>query len=232
MVASNLDLELRAVARAERKKLLVELPAYLGPIIIIIAVLFSVLSSLGVNTAPLLAGAGVMGLAIGFGAQTLVKDVVSGVFFLLDDAFRMGEYVDVGGMPGTVQKISIRSMHLRDAKGPIHIVPYGSISKLTNISFLPSVFTTVNLFMGYLAVVQIFKTNYITASYLVIFGVVMDGFDGTIARLTKTESSFGMQFDSLVDAVTFGLVSGIMIYQWGFQTLNFQFGQIIGFIFD
>lgn len=79
--------------------------------------------------------------------------------------------------------------------------------------------------------VQIFKTNYITASYLVVFGVVMDGFDGTIARLTKTESSFGMQFDSLVDAVTFGLVPGIMIYQWGFQTLNFQFGQIIGFIF-
>jgi len=101
--------------------------------IIVLTVLLA-LGQLGVNITPLLAGAGVLGLAIGFGAQTLVKDVVSGVFFLLDDAFRMGEYIDVGGMPGTVQKISIRSMHLRDAKGPIHIVPYGSISKLTNMS--------------------------------------------------------------------------------------------------
>jgi len=101
--------------------------------IVVLTILFA-LGELGVNTTPLLAGAGVLGLAIGFGAQTLVKDVVSGVFFLFDDAFRMGEYVDVGGMPGTVQKISIRSMHLRDAKGPIHIVPYGSISKLTNMS--------------------------------------------------------------------------------------------------
>jgi small-conductance mechanosensitive channel len=101
--------------------------------IVVLTVLLA-LGQLGVNITPLLAGAGVLGLAIGFGAQTLVKDVVSGVFFLLDDAFRMGEYIDVGGMPGTVQKISIRSMHLRDAKGPIHIVPYGSISKLTNMS--------------------------------------------------------------------------------------------------
>jgi len=101
---------------------------------IVVLTILLALSQLGVNITPLLAGAGVLGLAIGFGAQTLVKDVVSGVFFLLDDAFRMGEYIDVGGMTGTVQKISLRSMHLRDAKGPIHIVPYGSISKLTNMS--------------------------------------------------------------------------------------------------
>jgi small-conductance mechanosensitive channel len=76
----------------------------------------------------------VLGLAIGFGAQTLVKDIVSGVFFLLDDAFRHGEYIDVGGTEGTVEKISIRSLQLRAVKGPIHVVPYGSISKLTNMS--------------------------------------------------------------------------------------------------
>ena len=92
------------------------------------------LSNLGFNITPLLAGAGVLGLAIGFGAQALVKDVVSGVFFLLDDAFRVGEFIDVGGTMGAVEKISIRSMQLRGAKGPIHIVPYGEISKLTNHS--------------------------------------------------------------------------------------------------
>lgn len=101
--------------------------------IIMLTVLLA-LGQVGVNTAPLLAGAGVLGLAIGFGAQTLVKDVVSGVFFLLDDAFRMGEYIDVGGTAGTVEKISIRSIQLRGVKGPVHIIPYGSMSSLTNLS--------------------------------------------------------------------------------------------------
>ncbi len=92
------------------------------------------LSQLGVNIAPLLAGAGVIGLAIGFGAQTLVKDIVSGAFFLMDDAFRIGEFIDANGTIGTVEKISIRSLQLRSARGPIHIVPYGEISKITNNS--------------------------------------------------------------------------------------------------
>lgn len=92
------------------------------------------LSQMGVNITPLLAGAGVLGLAIGFGAQTLVKDIVSGVFFLLDDAFRAGEFIDVGGTAGTVEKISVRSMQLRGVRGPIHVLPYGSINQLTNHS--------------------------------------------------------------------------------------------------
>jgi small-conductance mechanosensitive channel/DNA-directed RNA polymerase subunit RPC12/RpoP len=92
------------------------------------------LSSLGVNIAPLLAGAGVVGLAIGFGAQTLVRDIVSGIFFLVDDAFRLGEYVDVGDVKGTVERISIRSMTLRHHRGPLNTVPYGMIRRLINSS--------------------------------------------------------------------------------------------------
>ena len=101
--------------------------------IITITVLLA-LSQLGVNIAPLLAGAGVLGLAIGFGAQTLVKDVVSGVFFLLDDAFRLGEFITVGSTNGVVSKISVRSLQLRQDTGQLHIVPYGSMSQLTNNS--------------------------------------------------------------------------------------------------
>ena len=101
--------------------------------IVIMTVLLA-LSQLGVNIAPLLAGAGVLGLAIGFGAQTLVKDIVSGVFFLMDDAFRIGEFIAVGQTMGVVQKISVRSIHLRQDTGPIHIIPYGSMSQLTNNS--------------------------------------------------------------------------------------------------
>ncbi|WP_299475094.1 mechanosensitive ion channel family protein [uncultured Roseibium sp.] len=92
------------------------------------------LSQLGINITPLLAGAGVIGLAVGFGAQTLVQDVVSGVFFLMDDAFRLGEFIDTGGAQGTIEKISLRSLQLRGTKGAVHIVPYGQIPKLTNLS--------------------------------------------------------------------------------------------------
>ncbi|MEO1689507.1 MAG: mechanosensitive ion channel domain-containing protein, partial [Pseudomonadota bacterium] len=96
--------------------------------------LFAALSSLGVNVAPLVAGAGVVGLAIGFGAQTLVKDVVSGIFFLIDDAFRRGEYIDLGSVKGTVERISVRSLQLRHHLGAVHTIPFGDIAALTNYS--------------------------------------------------------------------------------------------------
>ena len=101
---------------------------------IVIVFLLLGLGNIGIDTTPLLAGAGIAGLAIGFGAQKLVTDVVSGVFFLVDDAFRTGEYVEVEGTMGTVEKISIRSMQLRHHKGPVHTIPYGEIPKITNFS--------------------------------------------------------------------------------------------------
>ena len=92
------------------------------------------LSQAGVDIAPLIAGASVFGLAIGFGAQKLVSDVVSGLFFLVDDAFRTGEFIDVGGTMGAVEKISVRSVQLRHHLGAVHTIPYGDISKVTNYS--------------------------------------------------------------------------------------------------
>ena len=93
-----------------------------------------VLSSLGVNIGPLIAGAGVLGLAIGFGAQTLVKDIISGVFFLMDDAFRVGDFIETGGTKGMVEHISLRSLRLRNPRGPIHTIPFGSMGTVTNNS--------------------------------------------------------------------------------------------------
>ncbi|APX11700.1 mechanosensitive ion channel family protein [Tateyamaria omphalii] len=112
------------------------LPLILGVSQAAIIVLFLLLglSNAGVDTTPLLAGAGIVGLAIGFGAQKLVTDVVSGIFFLIDDAFRTGEYVAVDSTMGTVEKISIRSMQLRHHRGPVHTLPYGEIPKITNYS--------------------------------------------------------------------------------------------------
>ena len=94
----------------------------------------SVLVSVGVNVWPLITGLSVFGLAIGFGSQALVKDVVSGLFFLVDDAFRMGEYIETSGAKGTVEKISVRSVTLRNARGPVATVPYGQMGKIQNFS--------------------------------------------------------------------------------------------------
>ena len=103
-------------------------------ITIVVLAAFAILGELGINILPILAGAGVVGLAIGFGAQTLVKDIISGVFFLVDDAFRKGEYIDIGTVKGSVEKISLRSMQLRHHNGPLHTIPFGDIRHVTNFS--------------------------------------------------------------------------------------------------
>jgi len=101
---------------------------------VIIMMALTVLSSLGVNIGPLLAGAGVLGIAIGFGAQTLVRDIVSGVFFLIDDAFRVGEYIEMGDLRGTVESMSLRSLRVRHHRGAVHTIPFGELTSLTNHS--------------------------------------------------------------------------------------------------
>jgi small-conductance mechanosensitive channel len=96
--------------------------------------LLSMLVSIGVNVWPLITGLSIFGLAIGFGSQALVKDIVSGLFFLIDDAFRMGEYIETSGAKGTVEKISVRSVSLRHPRGALASVPYGQIGKIQNFS--------------------------------------------------------------------------------------------------
>ncbi len=96
--------------------------------------LLIVLTELGINTAPLIAGASVFGLAISFGSQALVRDIVSGIFFMADDAFRVGEYIDTGKLKGTVEGMSVRSLRLRHQNGQVHTVPFGQIQSVTNYS--------------------------------------------------------------------------------------------------
>jgi small-conductance mechanosensitive channel len=125
------DEELRR--RARIRTLLPVLRNFLFIFVLIIASL-SALAAMGLQIAPLLAGAGVVGIAVGFGAQTLVRDVLSGVFFLLDDAFRVGELIESGGISGTVETFSLRSVKLRHYKGPLHTVPFGDLKAITNYS--------------------------------------------------------------------------------------------------
>ncbi|MGI3903776.1 MAG: mechanosensitive ion channel family protein [Janthinobacterium lividum] len=93
-----------------------------------------VLAALGVEIGPLIASAGVVGVAIGFGAQTLVKDIISGIFYLIDDAFRIGEYIQSGTYKGTVESFSLRSVKLRHQRGALYTIPFGSLGAVQNLS--------------------------------------------------------------------------------------------------
>lgn len=92
------------------------------------------LSALGVDVAPLVAGAGVVGVAVGFGAQTLVHDIISGIFYLLDDAFRVGEYIQTGHYKGNVESFSLRSIKLRHHRGALFTIPFGQLGAIENNS--------------------------------------------------------------------------------------------------
>lgn len=106
---------------------------FVGVTILGVAII-AALSEIGVNITPLLAGAGIFGLAISFGSQSLVRDIVAGLFFMVDDAFRVGEYIEAGRLRGTVERISLRSLRLRHHNGQMHTVPFGQLGSITNHS--------------------------------------------------------------------------------------------------
>ena len=112
------------------------LPLLRNTLLIALAVIAVIvaLATLGLDIGPLLAGLGVLGIAIGFGAQSLVRDVISGIFFLMEDAFRVGEYIDTGRLRGTVEGMSLRSVRLRHQNGQVHTIPFGQVLSVTNYS--------------------------------------------------------------------------------------------------
>ena len=101
-------------------------------VIILIFVVLSVLTEIGVNVAPLIAGAGVVGIAVGFGSQRLVQDVITGIFLLFEDAVAVGDVVQLGGLSGVVEHLSIRSIKLRAVDGSLHIIPFSAVTSVTN----------------------------------------------------------------------------------------------------
>jgi len=104
-------------------------------IILVVICTITTMANLGINVAPLLAGAGVVGLAIGFGSQQLVQDVITGLFILIEDTIAIGDWVVLdSGHAGTVESLTIRTLRLRDAKGFVHSVPFGQIKAVTNQS--------------------------------------------------------------------------------------------------
>ena len=119
--------------RARMRTLLPIFRNILFVVVTAVAVLMA-LSAMGVQIGPLVAGAGVVGIAVGFGAQTFARDVIAGLFYLLDDAFRVGEYIQAGNYKGTVEGFSIRSVRLRHHRGPVYTVPFSLLGAVQNQS--------------------------------------------------------------------------------------------------
>jgi small-conductance mechanosensitive channel len=113
------------------------LPLFRTAILCVIVVMTSliVLSHIGIDIAPLLAGAGVVGVAIGFGSQALVKDIITGLFILMEDQIAVGDVVDVGKEhAGVVEAISVRTIRLRDQAGAVHTVPFSEVTSVKNLT--------------------------------------------------------------------------------------------------
>lgn len=115
--------------RAETLTRLIRKAVLIGLWIIVALI---ILKELGVEIAPILAGAGILGLAVGFGAQNLVRDVISGFFFILEDQVRVGDVAVVNGTGGLVEQINFRTIVLRDLEGVVHVFPNGTVSTLSN----------------------------------------------------------------------------------------------------
>ncbi len=114
-------------------------------IMIIIVAIMMIIQEVGIEVGPLLAGAGIVGLAVGFGGQYLIRDIITGLFLMLENQYRIGDVVNIEGLSGAVQDISLRKTTLRDLNGTVHHIPHGSITKISNLS---KDFARVNLDMG------------------------------------------------------------------------------------
>ncbi len=120
---------------SDRKKRLATLDALMTAVIKVavwIVAILMIITEIGINTAPLLASAGIVGIALGFGAQSLIKDFVSGIFIISENQYRVGDVIEIAGANGTVENVGIRTTVLRDMSGYVHHVPNGLIDVTTN----------------------------------------------------------------------------------------------------
>ncbi|MGP9658089.1 mechanosensitive channel protein [Halomonas sp. AOP31-B1-25] len=132
LIEHKLNLETGSGELSARAKTLLSLFRNVLAIAMVTITGMIVLSEIGINIGPLIAGAGVLGLAIGFGAQKLVQDVITGVFIQVENAMNTGDVVTVGGVTGTAERLSIRSVGIRDLSGTYHIVPFSSVDTVSN----------------------------------------------------------------------------------------------------
>ena len=123
-----------SVEREKRARTLTRLIQNVSNAFIVAAAGLMILDKLGINITPILTGAGILGLAVGFGAQTLVKDVIAGFFLILENQIRVGDSAEINGVGGLVEAVHLRTIILRDVRGAVHVIPCGSIATLANLT--------------------------------------------------------------------------------------------------
>jgi moderate conductance mechanosensitive channel len=135
-IQQHLDRLQREAQLAKSARLRTLLPLLRTTLLITIAIVagLMILSEIGINIAPLLAGAGIVGVAIGFGSQKLVQDLITGIFLLLENAMQVGDNVTVSGLSGVVENLSVRTIRLRAGDGSVHIIPFSSVTSVTNVN--------------------------------------------------------------------------------------------------
>src|SRR2546423_7764645 len=121
-------------AREQRARTAAKLVRNIGRALLTVIAVLMVLSQLGFNMSPLLASAGVVGLAVSFGSQSLVRDYVTGFFLQLEHQFALGDVIRIGNVEGAVENITLRLVYLRDGNGALHIIPNGTITQVTNLT--------------------------------------------------------------------------------------------------
>jgi small conductance mechanosensitive channel len=144
----NVGTTLDALERAKRARTLGSLIRNVAAALIVGIAALMILRELRIDIAPVLAGAGILGLAVGFGAQTLVRDIISGFFLILEDQVRVGDVAAINGTGGLVEAINLRTIVLRDSEGTVHVFPNGAINTLANRSKEFS-FYVIDLGIGY-----------------------------------------------------------------------------------
>jgi len=122
----------RVVEAGARSRTILPMAQKAATVVLVVIVGLVTLAELGINIAPLLAGAGVLGVAVGFGSQTLVKDFLTGLSIILEDTIAVGDWITISDKRGLVETLSVRTVHLRDMNGALHVIPYSAITTITN----------------------------------------------------------------------------------------------------
>ncbi len=120
--------------RQKRARTLASVLRSLGLVAIVVSASLMILAELGADIAPLLAGAGILGLALGLGAQTLVRDLIGGFFILVEEQFHVDDVVSIGAITGTVERMTLRATYLRDLDGSLHLIPNGEVRIVSNLT--------------------------------------------------------------------------------------------------
>lgn len=144
-VAVVSDRYLSKEAEEKREDTLIRIFSWTMRILILLIAILMTLQEIGISVGPILAGLGIIGLAVGFGGQYLIRDIISGFFIILENQYRIGDVVNFDGTGGLVEDISLRMTTLRDMDGTVHHIPHGEIKKVANLS---KDFSRVNLNVG------------------------------------------------------------------------------------